>query len=296
MNFDQSVAERLTFLGQSLARGVAAACILLAVVALFMPNSFIPEPGVVASVPPTTYLIGEGDARGVFIFQGVLIAFHWAIGRNVELNRLGFVTVATILTLTTFARQYVLELNPGILGEWFPWSYDLAMGSIYVPVAALFSIALVLWNVGLLMSKDKTQNRERTADEQSLTEWLDQHRWLVVARFSGYTLVAACVVAGIAGVVNLPLVPEVWDRTTPMFLLFAAAVYGFVSSDYALGTATVAVGAWITGLAALQYDSATSGVVLPMAVLLTISAAGMVFEDSRLRRNSAETEASPEEF
>jgi hypothetical protein len=282
-NDDWSVAQWLIVFAQSLVYVVAMACVVLSVVGLFVPDSIIPEPGVVAVVVPGTYLVGEGDARMVFLVQTVLFAFHWSVARAVRTNRLGFVTIATVLTLTTFAGQCSLELNAGILGERFPWVREFMMGIISVPVAIPFSFALILWNVGLLVDDGNATSRRRIVDKRSLADWLERHRWFVVSRVTGYTLVAACVVVGLTRFVDLPFVPTVWDRITPVFLLFGTAVYGFVSTEYVRGIVTLAAGAWLTGLAAFQYDSVVPGVALPVAVLLTISAAATAHAGRQFR-------------
>lgn len=292
MNGNRTGAETITFLGQLLVSGVAATCVFLATLTLFIPNVVYLNATTTRVIVPVAYLVGSELARGTVFFQLAIIAFHWAVRRGVTMERLDFVTGMTIIWLVTFGGGYFIDLDAGILREYVP----SALSEITIPTVILFSVGVVLWTVGHLIDENRSTEGQRSTSDESLGEWLDQHRWLVVARFSGYTLVAACVAIGLTRFVALPLVPEFLARTTPSFLLFAAAVYGFVSSDYVFGTGTMAVGAWITGLAALQYDSATSGVILPMAILLTISATGMVFEDSRLRRNSAETETSPEGF
>ena len=57
--------------------------------------------------------------------------------------------------------------------------------------------------------------------------------------------------------------------------LFGFAAYGSVSTDSLYGTTGLAAGTLLTGLAALQYDSALQGVALPAALLLTLAAVGL---------------------
>jgi hypothetical protein len=281
MTTNSEISQKLVFFGQLLVRGVAVACILFATVTLVTPSYVILESWKLTVVIPVAYLVGEEYARGWFFVQTAVILFHLSVERAARMNRIRFVMIATILTLTRFAREYPFTLNLGVLEEWFPLLRELTRGSVTVPVALLFSIAVILWGIGLLVDRGFTIDLWPKTGEWSLLEWLDQHRWLVVARLSGYTLAVACVVAGLAGIVDLPLVPTVWYRATPGFLLFGVAVYGFVSTEYVSGTAILAGGAWITGLASLQYDSAVPGVVLPAAVLLTIAAVAGVFSNRR---------------
>lgn len=274
MTTTRTVARGSITLGRLLTRGVGTVCAALVVVTLLTPSYVAPEPGVSAEVVPLAYLTGTGDAQSVFVFQSILLAFYWTVGRAARTDRLGFVTGTALFGLLSSVGTYVFVPNPGPLGEWVPLIDELTRGTVRVPFAALLTAAAVAWNAGLLVDDDPRAVASDGGDSVSRDDEATRRR-SVVARLAGGALVGACLVVGLGSLVSHSLLPTVTPHTATLFTAFGAVVYELVSTDSLYGTAALAVGAWITGLAALQYDSALQGVALPAAVLLTLAAGGL---------------------
>jgi len=111
--------------------------------------------------------------------------------------------------------------------------------ALRLPHGGLLLFAAILWNFEALQDRDADDVRPSVVGG-GVSSYLQRHRWRVVSR---------------------------------------VAAYIFVSTESVRGTGGLAAGAWITGLASLQYDTALGGLAFPASTLLTVAVTALWFAE-----------------
>jgi len=227
-----------------------------------------PPVGVTWAAAYAQFLAGETSLSVGFLLRIAFLLFPLALLHAVYSDTVGFLTFAPAIVLLRV--DPVVPVDAG----GFPLLGLFVSGSVPVPIWAVVVGIAAAWNV-----------EERLAPEAdgvppTDTEHSGQYavRWRRLGgAVGGYTLVGACCLVGVARTVGVLRPPA------PLlgigFLAFGAIVYEFVATGSHVGTGTLAVGAWATGLAGLQYNGAVPGVAVPAAVLLTLAAAGLWLDE-----------------
>ena len=269
----RAVGDRVATIGYWLVRSVTIVGTVTILLGLLLPASTGPY----GSGFAVSYLVGNLNARRVFLSYGTGMCFYTAFDRVVKTKQiisagvLALVAVVLLGDVSLSLRSRPLQLLPFVDGP-IPFYFQF-------PSTTVLTAGIAVWAVGSIVRDGVAATTgvddSRATDKESLSAQLERRRWYVVSLIAGYTVVVACLVSGVTPVLPVPFVPRIWSEVAPVLLLFGFAAYGFVSTDSLYGTAGLAAGAWATGLAALQYDGALPGVALPAAVLLTLAAVGL---------------------
>ena len=242
---------------------VGAVNVVGATVGLLAPPQFVASPN-----SPIVYLFGELQLEGQFILLSSHIAFYAAIIHTARTGRVGTATLCACTVFSVFSSLFFPQAVPTLLT--FPVlninGIILLPDALSMPPGGLLVVAVIIWNVAVLRADSRgEQTSSEFPDSRSGSLLSRSVRWRIVSRISAYTLVGAYLLSPV--VRNPP--PYLWRAVLPFL---AVATYTFVSTDSVRGTAGLATGAWIIGLATLQYDTALTGIAFPTATLLTISA------------------------
>ena len=232
-----------------------------------------PPVGVTWAAAYAQFLVGETSLSVEFLIRIAFLLFPLALLHAVYSDTVGFLTFAPAIVLLRV--DPVVPVDAGGL----PLLGLLVSGSFPVPIwAAVVSIAAA-WNVAERLAPET--DGVSPADTEQSGQYAVRS-WRLGSAVGGCTLVAACCLVGVERIVGVsaPAAPLLGIG----FLVFGAVVYEFVATGSHVGTGTLAVGAWATGLAGLQYDGAVPGVAIPAAVLLTLAAVGL-WLDRRERRS-----------
>lgn len=231
-----------------------------------------PPVGVTWAAAYAQFLAGETSLSVGFLLRIAFLLFPLALLHAVYRDTVGFLTFAPAIVLLRV--DPVVPVDAGGL----PLLGLFASGSVPVPIWAVVVGIAAAWNVEerLAPEADGVPPTDTEQSRRHSAPWLR-----LGGAVGGYTLVGACCLVGVARTVGVLRPPA------PLlgigFLAFGAVVYEFVAAGSHVGTGTLAVGAWATGLAGLQYDGAVPGVAIPAAVLLTLTAVGL-WLDERERR------------
>ena len=232
-----------------------------------------PPVGVTWAAAYAQFLAGETGLSVGVLLRIAFLLFPLALLHAVYRDTVGFLTFAPAIVLLRV--DPVVPVDVGGL----PALGLLVSGSFPVPIwAAVVGIAAA-WNVAERLAPET--DGVSAADTEQFGQYAVRS-WRLGGAVGGYTLVAACCLVGVERIVGIstPAAPLLGIG----FLAFGAVVYEFVATGSHVGTGTLAVGAWATGLAGLQYDGAVPGVAIPAAVLLTLAAVGL-WLDRRGRRS-----------
>ena len=229
---------------------------------------------------PATYsgfLSGSTALPVSFFLPVVVVLFSLAVLHAVWRENVAFLTFAPAVIPLRFGSSVAVDAGAvpalGVAASLTGRAGD----TVVIPVWFVVLFVGAAWNLDGLLGRSTSEAGAEsesvpTADTLGSAD-SRRDRWRLVTAVGGYTLTAVCVALGLWFVTTTtgPGLANVGVTT----LAFAAVVYEFVSTDSLLGTAGLAAGAWITGVAALQYDGALPGVALPAAVLLTLAVAGL---------------------
>ncbi len=231
-----------------------------------------PPVGVTWAAAYAQFLAGETGLSVGVLLRIAFLLFPLALLHAVYRDTVGFLTFAPAIVLLWV--DPVVPVDAGGL----PVLGLLVSGSFPVPIwAAVVGIAAA-WNVAERLAPET--DGVSAADTEQFGQYAVRS-WRLGGAVGGYTLVGACCLVAVERIVGIsaPAAPLLGIG----FLAFGAVVYEFVAAGSHVGTGTLAVGAWATGLAGLQYDGAVPGVTIPAAVLLTLAAVGLWLDEQERR-------------
>lgn len=148
---------------------------------------------------------------------------------------------------------------------------------VEVPAGALVVTAAVLCNLSELLRQGvdtrHAGRRGRDTDESLYVSLLATRRQSgrLLSKLSGYALAVSFLAVGVGSLPSIEILQNIGGVTAGGLVICALVVYELVATGAAYSLGVLAALAWLTGIAALQYDTALSGVLLPTAVLLTVS-------------------------